>query len=91
MGEMETQDIVLVRKPKGKRQFGREDNIKMDLRDMGCAESEVLSLTILVSCREVCIIFSLCTLKFLLCCKTFQIKIQYFRETTLARLLTSGM
>jgi hypothetical protein len=42
--EMRIGNIVLVRKPKGKRPLGKprhrwEDNIKIDLTEMGCAQS----------------------------------------------------
>ena len=40
---------VLVRKPEGKRPFGRprdrwEDNIKMDLREVGCDFGDLIAL-----------------------------------------------
>jgi hypothetical protein len=41
MGEMRNLYIILVRKPKGNRRLGRyrrkwEDNIRMDVREIGC-------------------------------------------------------
>jgi hypothetical protein len=41
MGEMSSADNILVRKPYGRIPFGRprrrwEDNIRMDLREIGC-------------------------------------------------------
>jgi hypothetical protein len=72
--EMRTEDIVLVRNPKGKRPLRKprhrwEDNIKLDLRETWCAQSYVL-------------------LKCTLYWWTFQVKIQYSRENILAGLLS---
>ena len=49
MGDRRGVFRVLVRKPEGKRPFGRdrrrwEDNIKMDLQDVGCGVMEWIEL-----------------------------------------------
>ena len=49
MGEMRGSYWVLVRKPKGKRTLGRhrcrwEDNIKMDLQEVGCGGMDWVEL-----------------------------------------------
>jgi len=50
VGEKRCIDRVLVRKPEGKRPLGRprrrwEDNIKIDLKEVGCEGMEWIELT----------------------------------------------
>jgi hypothetical protein len=50
MGERKGVYRVLVEKPEGKRQFGRpkcrwEDNVKMDLQEMGCGGIDWIELS----------------------------------------------
>jgi hypothetical protein len=49
MGERRGVYRVLVGKPEGKRQLGRprhrcEDNVKLDLQDMGCGDMDWIEL-----------------------------------------------
>ena len=49
MGERRSEYRVLVGKPEGKRQLGRprrrwEDNIKMDLQEVGCGDMDWIEL-----------------------------------------------
>jgi hypothetical protein len=50
MGERRGAYMVLVGKPKGKRQFRRprlrwEDNIKINLQELGCGDMDWIELT----------------------------------------------
>jgi len=49
MGERRSAYRVLVRKPEGKRPFGRirlrwEDNIKMDVQEVGCGNMDWIEM-----------------------------------------------
>jgi hypothetical protein len=55
MGDMKNLYKILVRNPEGKKPFvrprhGKEDNIKMDIKEMGCDDMDYIRLRIKSSC-----------------------------------------